>query len=221
MFCLIFPTKEPAFMGSEMSQKNKKQKTIATIGGTFDTLHRGHKEYIRLAFECADHIIIYVNSDEYVKALKSYHVRPYELRIKRLQQFLRLEGIKQNRYEIKVINTSHDHVHELVGADIHYSLIAPDYEQMFNGINEQRLQIGKQPIVIKIKHRVPNLSSTTIRFPYKVFYYTPIATLHRFKMDNRLFRMKLRLYNVITKVRLKTISSSIGIKMDNNIKHEA
>src|SRR5574341_1359585 len=76
------------FRKSTMNRENGEQVRIATIGGTFDTLHPGHKEYIQLAFEYADQLLIYVSSDEYCIGKKKYEVHPYEKRIQELEEFI-------------------------------------------------------------------------------------------------------------------------------------
>lgn len=136
-----------------MVDKIKKPKTIATIGGTFDTLHRGHKEYIRLAFAHADHVLIYVTSDEYARNLKNYHVRSRELRIKNLQAFLKGFGIEPERYEIREINALNQLTDELANANVNLSIIAPEYLNLFDAINLKRAENSKSGIEIWIKPR--------------------------------------------------------------------
>ena len=43
---------------------------LAVTNGCFDLLHRGHAEYLARARECADALLVAVNSDASVKALK-------------------------------------------------------------------------------------------------------------------------------------------------------
>ena len=43
---------------------------LALTNGCFDLLHRGHAEYLARARECADALLVAVNSDASVKALK-------------------------------------------------------------------------------------------------------------------------------------------------------
>lgn len=150
-----------------MFRGNGHQKLIVTIGGTFDTLHKGHKEYIRLAFEYADRVLIYVNSNEYVKPKKSYDVRPYRLRVKRLKNFISKIGISEERYEIRQLNTVAQVKNDYLKEDIHIAIVIPEYYAMFRRINQQRMAKGKQGILILVKertrdHKNGDLSSTEI-----------------------------------------------------------
>lgn len=136
-----------------MLSKIRKIKTIATIGGTFDTLHRGHKEYIRLAFAHADYVLIYVTSDEYARNLKNYHVRARELRIKNLHAFLKGFGIPSERYDTREIKALDQLTDELASANINLSIIGPEYLNLFDAINLKRTENGKIGIEVWIKPR--------------------------------------------------------------------
>lgn len=136
-----------------MLSKIRKIKTIATIGGTFDTLHRGHKEYIRLAFAHADYVLIYVTSDEYARNLKNYHVRARELRIRNLHAFLKGFGILSERYDTREIKALDQLTDELANANINLSIIAPEYLNLFDDINLKRTENCKMGIEVWIKPR--------------------------------------------------------------------
>ena len=81
---------------------NEPLRRVATIGGTFDGLHAGHKEYIRLAFEFADNVTIYVKSDEYDQR-KKFRVMTYEYhkRINDIKGFLHSIGVDKVRYRLR------------------------------------------------------------------------------------------------------------------------
>lgn len=166
-----------------MSNKNDRSKTIASIGGTFDRFHFGHKRYIRMAFMHADYVIIYVNSDEYSQALKKYPVQSFETRTRRLEVFLSRIGIEQNRYEIRKVNSLAELKHELVQEEIHLSVIVNEYKSMFFEINEMRSLEGKNNISIILKRRASNLSSTAIYFPSCIYSYIPIATIKKIEQN--------------------------------------
>lgn len=159
-----------------MSAMNTKSHTVACIGGTFDALHAGHKNYIRLAFKHADYVIIHLSSDCYAQKRKRYYVRSFETRTKRLRDFLTRIGIQQNHYELKKIDSQDELENALVYTNAQYAVIVREYEYMFQQINQKRLEQGKERISLIIKRRAPHLSSTAIYFPARVFDYIPIAT---------------------------------------------
>ncbi|MEQ8323645.1 MAG: adenylyltransferase/cytidyltransferase family protein [Vicingaceae bacterium] len=51
---------------------------IAFTNGVFDLLHRGHVEYLMAAADCADELIIGLNSDASVKMLNKGSSRPIQ-----------------------------------------------------------------------------------------------------------------------------------------------
>ena len=156
-----------------MFYQNDDSESIATIGGTFDTLHPGHKEYIQLAFEWVERVLIYVSSDEYCNGKKKYKVRPFELRVKELEEFIKTLGCEK-RYEICRLNT-----HEQLMADyfdnpnlherIHIAIVSPEYYDFFHAINCERKERGMRTFLILVKERKCNgennkeYSSTKIR----------------------------------------------------------
>jgi pantetheine-phosphate adenylyltransferase len=133
------------------------QERIATIGGTFDVLHIGHKEYIRLAFEYADRVLIYVNSDEYTNGKKHYSVRSFEYRVERLKDFIREIGC-ENRYEIhclhKLEQLEIDYLEtDGLGNKIYMAIVSPDYYDFFLNINHIREARGMKSFLILVKLR--------------------------------------------------------------------
>jgi cytidyltransferase-like protein len=157
-----------------MSNQNR-QKRIVTVGGTFDTLHQGHKEYIKLAFEFSDYVIIYISTNEYLNSKKTgrknYQVRPYEERYNKLAEFVKEIGC-ENKCEIRRHNHEDDfktaYLNEFTQRDVIYmSMISPDYYDRFREVNRLRENNGMNGIllIIKPRYRVGNidLSSSSIR----------------------------------------------------------
>ncbi len=62
------------------------------IGGTFNGLHRGHREFIRKAFVLGDSVLICLTSDEMAARKSRGKTESYETRKKRLEEFLESEG---------------------------------------------------------------------------------------------------------------------------------
>lgn len=145
---------------------------IATIGGTFDTLHQGHKDYIQLAFDLAHYVIIYMKTDAYVNGKKSYQVRPYQERYEKLAEFVRQIGV-EDKYEIRPHDNTDDfagdYLNEFTRHDVHYmAIVSPEYYEKFLVINRLRESKGMSSILLLVKPRFRedniDLSSSAIRF---------------------------------------------------------
>jgi pantetheine-phosphate adenylyltransferase len=140
--------------------ENKNQERIATIGGTFDTLHTGHKEYIRLAFEYADRVIIYVTSDEYVNGKKKYSVRPYASRVEELEYFI--QSIEcDNRYQIRCLHNQDELINDYLKRPdlkekIYMAIVSPEYYDFFLELNRLREAQGLKSFLILVKPRSYN-----------------------------------------------------------------
>jgi cytidyltransferase-like protein len=149
-----------------MEHNNNDQERLVTIGGTFDILHPGHKDYIRLAFEYADRVLIYLSSDEYCKDRKGHElrprffrpkVRPYDDRVKDLVEFL--GEIKcQDRYQINCLNKKEDLVNDYLNnpdlrEKIYMAIVSPEYYELFQALNEERKKRGLENFLILVKER--------------------------------------------------------------------
>lgn len=78
--------------------------THAVLGGTFDNLHKGHKFFIKSAFENSDKVTIGLTSQSYLQAKKgAENIFPYEERKKNLINFLTQENLI-NKVTIVEIN---------------------------------------------------------------------------------------------------------------------
>ena len=168
--------------------QNGKPRKIVSLGGTFDVLHKGHEEYIRMGFAHANYAIIYVLSDDYARGLKKYHVRSYAARVQRLTGFLETMGIAPNQYEIREINSLAQLEQELSSEEIGVAIVVPEYLRLFHEINQKRLMRGKPAILVVIKQRTvtqrhKDISSTAIRYPACIFDYIPLATVQNIERN--------------------------------------
>lgn len=149
-----------------MSYWNGHEERLVTIGGTFDTLHTGHKSYIRLAFQYADRILIYVTSDEYVIGRKDYNVRPYAERVDELEGFIR-EIECENRYRIKPLHCldklKADFIenHDLRN-NLYMTIVSMEYLDLFLDINRARETKNIKSFLILIKPRTFNPSNEDV-----------------------------------------------------------
>lgn len=148
-----------------MDDINEKRRT-AIIGGTFNAMHQGHKEYIKLAFEFADEVIVMLATDKYAQSAKKYPVFSYEIRKARLESYIsEVNGFKPHR--IEEMNSECDLIHFCTENDISMAVIIPDYYSLFQRINLIRKDENKPPLLLIVKERTTTpegfgLSSTLI-----------------------------------------------------------
>lgn len=140
-----------------MLPNNRPSECIATIGGTFDTLHAGHKEYIRIAFDFAEHVRIYVSADEFAHGYKKYAVRPYEARVERLSDYLQ-QNYEARRYQIRRLRSLDDLREDFLETPglrelLRLAIITPEYYDFFQELNRQREARGIKSFLTLIKQR--------------------------------------------------------------------
>lgn len=149
-----------------MFRENGHEERLVTIGGTFDTLHTGHKAYIRLAFEYADRVLIYVTSDEYINGKKNYAVRPYSYRVDKLEGFIQ-EIECENRYRIRCLHSQDDLITDFIEKpdlkkNLYMTIISSEYYDLFFEINRTREEKGIKSFLILVKPRSLNPTNSDI-----------------------------------------------------------
>jgi len=146
---------------------NGNSKRSAIIGGCFNSLHSGHKEYIKIAFDFADEVFVLLSTDKYAKICKSYQVDPYEHRKKCLENYINeINGFKS--YTIYELDSECSLIKFCLEKDITMALIVPEYYSLFEKINHLREDEGKPSLLLLIKQRTKtsegfNITSTLIK----------------------------------------------------------
>jgi pantetheine-phosphate adenylyltransferase len=136
---------------------------LIVCGGTFDHLHRGHREFLNYAFSIGKKVIIGLTSDEYVKISKlptllklrgasksqnSNLIEPYAIRKKILEEFLSQRKI-QDRVKVLKIN-------DLFGSTLSKDLlinaivVSEESKKGADIINQKRKELGLIPLKIFI-----------------------------------------------------------------------
>ena len=78
---------------------------IAVTGGTFDFLHRGHKEFIKKILKVSDKLFLGLTSDSYIQKNKpNKGIASFASRKKELLDFLKDEGLENRVEVIKIEN---------------------------------------------------------------------------------------------------------------------
>ena len=117
-------------------------------GGTFDLLHKGHRVFIKRAFEVGDRVVIGLTTDEFVKKLRKPHpVAPYKERLRELREFLRREGLL-DRAEIIPLDDPQGPA--AWNGTVDAIVATPETEPGALAINKARMSKGLKPLKIVI-----------------------------------------------------------------------
>ena len=115
------------------------------IGGTFDTLHKGHKAFLKRAFSLGDEVLIGLTSDEMVKKKPLYSgINPFKERKKNLEDFLN-KNFPQTPYEVIKIE---DPFKPGLREDIDIIVVSPGTRRNADKINLLRSRGGLKPLKI-------------------------------------------------------------------------
>jgi len=139
---------------SVANRTNNWHKT-AIIGGTFHAFHKGHAEYISLAFQFADKVNILITSDKFAKICKPYRVKPFDTRKAKLQEFL-INRHYFDRCKIIKVNSEYDIINFCLKNEISLSVVIPEYYSLFERINRLREYKGLVGLLILVKQRTLN-----------------------------------------------------------------
>lgn len=145
---------------------NGRIRKTAIIGGTFNAMHQGHKDYIKLAFDFADEVFVLLTTDKCAKSCKKYRVAPYEVRKNFIENYI-VEVNGSKPHQICAMDSECSLIRFCIENDITMAIIIPEYYPLFQKINRIREDEDKQPLLLIIKERTKTsegfgISSTLI-----------------------------------------------------------
>jgi len=140
----------------------------ATIGGTFQAMHLGHKQYLSLALRLADTVHIFLTSDRYASTHKKYPVASFDVRSKEIRSFLTSIGIR-DRTIVHELSSSDQLKKFMTTAALDVALVEPQYLDLFQSFNCIRSQLKMEEFCIVLKPRTKvdglDISSTALQGP--------------------------------------------------------
>lgn len=114
------------------------------VGGTFDLLHKGHKELINKAFEIGTEVFIGLSSDEMASGSRSLKVNSYEKRKNHLDDYIKKRGFR-TKYIIVNLNDSFG---SSVKNDFDAIIVSPETKSGAQDINKIREKKGLKSLEI-------------------------------------------------------------------------
>ncbi|MHC1601336.1 MAG: phosphopantetheine adenylyltransferase [Candidatus Nezhaarchaeales archaeon] len=141
---------------------------LVAVGGTFDRLHKGHKELLKLAFKISHRVIIGVTSDKMVARSKGDStIGSFEERKRKLEEWIEKEEMcKTAEYEVVMI----DDVYGTAIYDEKLEALVVSEETFPRALTINRLRVkrGLKPLVVVVTPMVlaydgKPISSTRIR----------------------------------------------------------
>ena len=116
------------------------------IGGTFDILHKGHKAFLKKAFNLGK-VTIGLTSDKMAQRIKRREVKGFRYRKKELEEFIK-ENFSKKAEIIKI----EDEFGTTLKEDFDYIVVSPATYKNAVLINKKRKKRKKKPIkIVKIK----------------------------------------------------------------------
>jgi cytidyltransferase-like protein len=155
-----------------MNQIEKKFFKLATIGGTFNDFHKGHKEYIEIALHSAEKVHIYLTTDQYAQMSKVYRPVKYERRLLRILSFLQKKQ-QIGKCEIIPLDSLAQLEKRILSVNYDFALVEPAYFEQFKSYLLKKEKKGKKGFSILLKPRTldkeHNDISSTKRYHNKLF----------------------------------------------------
>lgn len=129
-----------------------KKYKVVVCGGTFDLLHKGHKEFLKYAFSEGEKVVIGLTSDKYVTQFKeSFDVESFEKRKSELKTFLEIEGFSNCEVvsidDMYGLTLSTEYPYEAI-------VVTDDTKKNADKINEDRKKRNLKPLEILIFEKI-------------------------------------------------------------------
>lgn len=138
-------------------EKIKAQGSIVLVGGCFDILHAGHKEFLKNAKKLGNVLLVLLESDESVKKRKGEN-RPVNTQNARATILTALESVD---YVIPIPTFKHDQDYYKLTKLLEPAIIAvTENDPLLKVKQDQAKMVGGK--VVEVIERIPNKSTTQL-----------------------------------------------------------
>ena len=122
-----------------------KRLRLASVGGTFDALHKGHWFLLEEAFKLSDRVLIGLTTDEFAREFHNHYLDCYEKRLSELKRFLRERGLS---HRAEIIPLDDPYGPTIDSEEIEGIVVSEETEPRAEEINRMRAARGLKPLLI-------------------------------------------------------------------------
>ncbi len=119
----------------------------AAVGGTFDTIHKGHAELIAAAFDAADEVIVGLSSDEFATACGKAPRNTYGTRLAAVCAHIGAR-FGARRHEVRMLEA--DYGPAAYEARVDVLVVSEETAHKARQLNEERKAMGIDPVGVII-----------------------------------------------------------------------
>lgn len=116
----------------------------ACLGGTFEVLHKGHKQLLETAFALADEITIGLTTDEFASGRRGRKVRPFDERKRGLEEFIEPYGMHAEIVPLE------DEAGPALEPDMTAIVVSEETRKTADRINLKRRKLGLKPLIVVV-----------------------------------------------------------------------
>lgn len=125
---------------------------VGTVGGTFEGLHEGHRQYLRTAALLTEHLHVFVSHERRAQRQKPYTVTPATIRLAAIERFV--GGLTApSRLTMHVVTDGRDVKRFCCFEPVDLAVVIPEHRYRFEDYNEQRRRAGLAEFYILLKPR--------------------------------------------------------------------
>ncbi len=137
----------------------------AALGGTFDHIHRGHRQLLAKAFDAAGDVVIGLTTDRLVRKEGKKGIKPYSSRKRELEEYLK-QNFPRRTYSVRPLSQPLGEIGSR--RDIDVIVVSEETFQRAVDANFVRLQKNLIPLAVYVipmekAEDMQRISSTRIR----------------------------------------------------------